>query len=369
MSDFSEFKKVYLTAMSLICPIGRRLMVDPVLISNGKTYERSDIEDFFEFQSFIGNRPIQDPSDSHKTLENLTIVPHNSIKSVIEQFVNTYESFQLPMGIPEQEEEQTNEQKDVLMEWEQLIELCKDYRVRTSQEINIEEEYERVYQTAQTLISPMSGQLMLDPVTISNGKTYDRFEIRDFFIASAGAMIGFYDPITNEQLSSASFIPDNTMNTLIKQFVEMYENKQGEEWEPVVHYCEVYKARRIEQAQKVQRQERERQARENQERIEEYRRNRQLFRTGFFTGYPPQTQNQLEEEARRRVERQNEEEEARQEEARQEEARRRREARRSNTVIDMDRRLAESAARRAATIRTEREMSKFYRKVLYITKK
>jgi len=354
MSDFSEFKKVYLTAMSLICPIGRRLMVDPVLISNGKTYERSDIEDFFEYQFFIGNR-IQDPSDSHKLLENLTIVPHNSIKSVIDQFVNTYENFQLPMGIPEQEENQTTEQKEVLMEWEQLIELCKDYRARTSEQINIEEEYEKVYETAQTLISPISGQLMLDPVTISNGKTYDRFEIRDFFIAIAGDMIGFYDPITKEQLSSSSFIPDNTMNTLTKQFVEMYENKQGEEWEPVVHYCEVYKARRIEQAQKVERQERERQERERQERIEEFRRNRQLFGTGFFTGYPPQTQNQLEEEARRRVERQNEEEEARQEEAR----RRRRAGFRSNMVIDMDRRLAESAARRAerraAVRRIERE--------------
>jgi hypothetical protein len=143
------------------------------------------------------------------------------------------------------------------------------------------------------------------------------------------------------------------MNTLTKQFVEMYKNKEEPEWEPVVQYCNVYNAKIIEETQKLERQEIERQERERQERIEEFRRNRQLPRTGFFDRrHPPQTQNQL-EEARRRVEHQNEEEEARQEEARQEEARqeearrRRRAGFRSNMVIDMDRRLADSAARRA----------------------
>lgn len=349
-----ELKKVHAIAMTLICPMSHLLMIDPVILSNGRTYERSRLQNFFA----IRNAPIHGYTDpfSHELLENPPImVPHNTMKSSIEQFVNTYENLERPRDIPEQEDEQTKQQKLTIMDWEDILQYCIYYRSNKSEQINREEEYERAYQNAQTLICPLSGQLMLDPVTIGNGKTYDRSEIRNFFMN----MHGYYDPLTSASIPPI-MIQDITMNTLTKQFVEMYENKQGEEWEPVVHYCEVYKARRIEQAQKVERQERERQAREKKERIEEYRRNRQLFGTGFFTGYPPQTQNQLEEEARRiMVERQNEEEEARREEARLEEARRRREARRSNAVIDMDRQLAEVARRRAelraATIRTETE--------------
>ena len=324
MTDFSEFKKVYLTAETLLCPIGHTLMVDPVLISNGRTYERSAIHNYFDYQLLMGNRTIRDP-DLREPLNNLNMVPHNSLKNFIKQFVNTYENFQLPSGISLKEEEQTTEEKTVLNQWIHLRELCSDYRTRTTEEINIEEECDKVYKTAQTLISPISGQLMLDPVTISNGKTYDRFEIRNFFIDSTNAGLEFCDPITSELLSSATFIPDNVMDTLIKQFVEMYQNKEGEEWEPVVQYCNVYNAEIIEKARKLEQEEIERQRIEKEERAAHIRHSQREARLNIFNFRPEQARRQeaRQQEARRQEARQQEAQEALRQEALRQEAPRR----------------------------------------------
>ena len=296
MTDFSEFKKVYQTAQTLVCPIRHTLMVHPVLISNGRTYERSAIQEFFEYQHLMDIRPICD--DLRQPLDNLHMVPHDTLKNIIEQFVKKYENFQLPSGISVIEDEQTPEEKTVLYEWMNLLDLCNEYRTKTTEDINIEEEFEKVYQTAQTLICPISKHLMVEPVTISNGKTYDRFEIRSFFIARANARLQCCDPITFELLSSPTFIPDNSMDTLTKQFVTMYQDKKGQEWEPVVEYCNVYNAKIIEEARKLQEEEIKRQRREREERDAHILRTQREARLYNRFSYRPRDAARREQEAR-----------------------------------------------------------------------
>lgn len=331
MSDFSELKKVYQIAMSLVCQLSRQLMVDPVLLSNGKTYDRSSLLSFFDFESDDGyiRAGYRDPL-SRVPLEDATMVPNNSIKSVIEQFVNTYESFELPMGIPEQEEEQTTEQQNAVMEWKDLLDLCRDYRARTSEAINIEEEYEKVYQTAMTLSCPLSRHLMVDPVINSNGDTYDRSSLEKFTSTN-----GYFDPKTLLPMTDLTIKPNDTMKFLIRQFVEMYEGKQGRAWERVVTLCQEYRAIiRRQQAQER----REREQTRRQRLIDDAVRRATSVRNvpiNFSHSRSEAYLNRLAEEARAEV----------------------RASFRplSEDVISMNRRLAESAARRAARRASDRE--------------
>jgi hypothetical protein len=62
---------------ALFCPLTRSLMVDPVQVSSGNTYERRAIEDLFE-QGYS-----RDPL-THEVLENLTLVPNINLRNLIQ---------------------------------------------------------------------------------------------------------------------------------------------------------------------------------------------------------------------------------------------------------------------------------------------
>ena len=130
----------------------------------------------------------------------------------------------------------------------------EEYRSIIKRGAGIEEEHMKAYQTAMSLICPITHTLMLDPVTIGNGHTYERSAIEDFF-----KYVGAYsDPITRKPLSDISIIPSILVQTLTKQFVDFYEGKQGEEWERVVQYCNTYKTTLREEREREREQERER---------------------------------------------------------------------------------------------------------------
>ena len=141
----------------------------------------------------------------------------------------------------------------------------EEYRSIIPRRGGIEEEHMKAYQTAMSLICPITHELMLDPVTIGNGHTYERSAIEDFF-----KYVGAYsDPITRKPLSDISIIPSILVQTLTKQFVEFYEGKQGEEWERVVQYCNTYKTTLREEREREREREREQESQRERERERE----------------------------------------------------------------------------------------------------
>lgn len=137
----------------------------------------------------------------------------------------------------------------------------EEYRSIIKRGGSIEEEHMKAYQTAMSLICPITQELMLDPVTISTGRTFERSAIETYFRFS-----GTRDPTTNEPLSNRHIIPNMLVETLTKQFVEFYEGKQGKEWERVVQYCNTYKTTLREEREQESERERERESERESER-------------------------------------------------------------------------------------------------------
>jgi hypothetical protein len=140
----------------------------------------------------------------------------------------------------------------------------EEYRSIIPRRGGIEEEHEKAYQTAMSLICPITQELMLDPVTISTGRTFERSAIETYFRFS-----GTRDPTTNEPLSNRHIIPNMIVETLTKQFVDFYEGKQGKEWERVVQYCNTYKTTLREEREREREREREQESQRERERERE----------------------------------------------------------------------------------------------------
>ena len=105
-------------------------------------------------------------------------------------------------------------------------------------------EHEKAYHTALSLICPMTRLLMVDPVIISNGDTYERSALESCFrFGDANILAGYCDPITRVRLSDTTILPNNSIKRSIEQFVAMYEDKEGDEWKPVLELCEDYRTK------------------------------------------------------------------------------------------------------------------------------
>lgn len=104
-----------------------------------------------------------------------------------------------------------------------------------------------------TLICPITQELMLDPVIISSGYTYERSHIEAHFRSDNADR----DLYINSRLDNRYIIPNFVVKTLTKQFVESYEGKQGKEWEGIVQYCKTYRTTESER-EEHKRKERER---------------------------------------------------------------------------------------------------------------
>jgi hypothetical protein len=139
----------------------------------------------------------------------------------------------------------------------------EEYRSIIKRGAGIEEEHMKAYQTAMTLICPITQELMLDPVTICTGRTFERSAIEAHFRCSGGNR----DPSTNEPLSNRRITPSILVQTLTKQFVDFYKGKQGEEWERVVQYCNTYKTTLREEREREREREREQESERQRIRI------------------------------------------------------------------------------------------------------
>jgi hypothetical protein len=137
----------------------------------------------------------------------------------------------------------------------------EEYRSIIPREGGIEEEYKKAYQTVMTLICPITQELMLDPVIISSGYTYERSHIEAHFRSDNADR----DPYINSRLANRYIIPNFVVKTLTKQFVESYEGKQGKEWESIVQYCKTYRTTENER-EEHKRKERERESERERER-------------------------------------------------------------------------------------------------------
>ncbi|OAY65832.1 U-box domain-containing protein 19-like [Ananas comosus] len=69
----------------------------------------------------------------------------------------------------------------------------------------------------QTLVCPISLEIMKDPVTISTGHTYDRVAIKKWIKSGSCTC-----PITGEKLTNVDFVPNSSLRRVIEQF---YSNK------------------------------------------------------------------------------------------------------------------------------------------------
>lgn len=66
-----------------ICPISREVMVDPVLASDGFSYERSEIENWFK-------RGKTTSPMTNKKLNSKTLVPNQALRNIIMQFIESH---------------------------------------------------------------------------------------------------------------------------------------------------------------------------------------------------------------------------------------------------------------------------------------
>lgn len=88
-------------------------------------------------------------------------------------------------------------------------------------------------QLSDNLICDMSHHLMVDPVTISSGHTYERTHIKKWFETKLTC------PKSREHVRN-ELIEDTRIKALTKDFVKMYIYQKGDEWKPIRELCLAY---------------------------------------------------------------------------------------------------------------------------------
>ncbi|KAL2610273.1 hypothetical protein R1flu_028846 [Riccia fluitans] len=74
---------------AFVCPLTKQVMLDPVTLENGQTYERSAIEKWFKVCR-EENRPVNCPMTG-KVLESTTLKPSIALRNTIEEWTNRNE--------------------------------------------------------------------------------------------------------------------------------------------------------------------------------------------------------------------------------------------------------------------------------------
>ena len=81
--------------LEYICPLSGEIMSDPVIASNGITYDRSSIE--AHFSKFILNQAIVSPNDNSAQIER-AVFPNISLKEKIRQYLSTNQNILLDVS-------------------------------------------------------------------------------------------------------------------------------------------------------------------------------------------------------------------------------------------------------------------------------
>jgi hypothetical protein len=77
---------------------------------------------------------------------------------------------------------------------------------------------------------------MFDPVIVSSGKSYDRKSIVDCSLDRPNPLC----PLTRQRLDPKILIRNDTLRIFIREFVEIYQNKTGDEWSAIIELCAEY---------------------------------------------------------------------------------------------------------------------------------
>jgi len=98
------------------------------------------------------------------------------------------------------------------------------------------------YQMSDELICPLSLHLMIDPVFISSGKTFDRKYINEEFARQKEL---YPDkivkcPVTKEPIDRLT--PNIQMRSITAKFLDIYKDVQykGSTWDEIRRLCQVY---------------------------------------------------------------------------------------------------------------------------------
>jgi len=83
------------------------------------------------------------------------------------------------------------------------------------------------------LVCPITEGLMVDPVEINSGHSYERVEIEIWLQTNNTC------PLTREPITS--IIPNLKLRSLTRSFVEMYNEQRGEIWNGMRDLCDTYK--------------------------------------------------------------------------------------------------------------------------------
>ena len=99
------------------------------------------------------------------------------------------------------------------------------------------------YETSDELICPLSYHLMIDPVFISSGKTFDRGSIMSEFARQReiNPELILVCPLTKEPLTDV-LTPNLQMRSITEKFFYQYKDVQykGSTWDDIRRICDVY---------------------------------------------------------------------------------------------------------------------------------
>ncbi|KAL3695517.1 hypothetical protein R1sor_009593 [Riccia sorocarpa] len=119
---------------AFVCPLTKQVMVDPVTLENGQTYERSAIEKWFKVCR-EENRPVNCPMTG-KVLESTALKPSISLRNTIEEWTNRNEFARIVNG-RHILESNSSQEEDYLYALKDLQALCQrnklnKYRIRNN---------------------------------------------------------------------------------------------------------------------------------------------------------------------------------------------------------------------------------------------
>ena len=102
-------------------------------------------------------------------------------------------------------------------------------------DLNINEFVDSANKELENLICPITGSIMVNPVILTSGHTYDQNSIIKWFWKKNT------DPITNKVVDTTVLIPNHSLRSSINGFIDKYINKKGNEWEKIRNICNNYK--------------------------------------------------------------------------------------------------------------------------------
>jgi len=142
-------------------------------------------------------------------------------------------------------------------------------------------EAEIAYETSDELVCPIGLSLMIDPVFVSSGKTFDRISIvfefaRQKAINPRGILVC---PFTKEQITG-ELIPNLQMRSITEKFFYQYKDVQfnGSRWNEIRRLCAQYQEEQTPENIEERKRENEKRVAESRPKLEQEKRIQEMER-------------------------------------------------------------------------------------------